>query len=153
MAKVFTIHYSLHDGEGNEIYSSVGKEPVAFIQGLEQMIPAIEKEVESMSEGEKKSLTLASADAFGERDEELVVEVPRDQIPAEEVSVGDQFTSDEDGPPFTAIEVTDEKITLDANHPLAGLDLVFDVELLEVRDASLEELEHGHVHGAGGHHH
>lgn len=153
MARVITFHYSMSDSSGNLIYSSEGKEPLAFIEGIGQILPSLEAELGSMNQGDKKHLELAPEQAFGPHDVNKVLEVPREQLPPQEISMGDQFQAGPDNPPLTVTKLTDTHVTLDGNHPLAGVDLTFELELLDVREATEEELEHGHVHGAGGHHH
>ena len=95
-------------------------------------------------------MTLTADQAFGEYDKTQVFEVTRDQLPQQEITVGDQFQDDPEAPPLTVIEVQESHVVMDRNHPLAGVDLVFDVTVVGTREATPEEIAHGHVHGEGG---
>jgi FKBP-type peptidyl-prolyl cis-trans isomerase SlyD len=151
--KVISFHYTMTTAEGEKIYSSLEKEPLAFIEGSGQIMPALEAVLHGMSAGEKKKITLTADQAFGEYDKEQVFQVSREQLPQQEINVGDQFQDDPEAPPLTVIEVADDHNVMDRNHPLAGVDLVFDVEVTGIREATPEEIAHGHVHGEGGAHH
>jgi FKBP-type peptidyl-prolyl cis-trans isomerase SlyD len=154
--KVVSFHYTLKDSSGAVLESSHGQEPMSYLEGVGQIIPGLERQLHGLQKGDKKAVQVPAADAYGEYDEALVVEVPRQHIPKKDVQVGDQFHAQgEDGDARVVVvtEVTDKTVTVDANHPLSGQDLHFDVEVTEVRDATAEEVEHGHAHGAGGHHH
>jgi FKBP-type peptidyl-prolyl cis-trans isomerase SlyD len=155
--KVATLHYTLKDDKGALIESSVGNEPLAYIHGIGNLIPGLEEKLEGKGAGDKVQAVVKPEDAYGERDEELIEEVDRAEFDeGEELEVGKEFQyDDEDGNVFhvRVVKVGDTKVTIDGNHPLAGQTLSFDVEVLSVRDASKEELEHGHVHGEHGHHH
>ena len=148
--KVISFHYTMTTAAGEQIYSSLDKEPLAFIEGNEQIMPALEAVLQGMSEGESKKVTLTADQAFGEYDKTQVFEVTRDQLPQQEITVGDQFQDDPEAPPLTVIEVADNHVVMDRNHPLAGVDLVFDVTVVSTREATPEEIAHGHVHGEGG---
>lgn len=155
--KVVTIDYTLTDDQGNVIDSSKGGEPLAYIHGLGNIIPGLESALEGKQAGDAMNVSVDPAEGYGERDENLLQSVPRQMFETpEEIQVGMQFhTMTEDGNMMvvTVAEVTSETITVDANHPLAGQTLNFDVTIVGVRDATEEELEHGHVHGEGGHQH
>ena len=153
--KVVTMEYTLTDPEGTTIDTSRGREPLAYIQGAGGIIPGLEAALEGRSSGEQLQVTIAPEDAYGDRDEQLLQVVPRDRFDVQDVEVGMQFhaQSEQGTHVVTVISVTDEEVTVDANHPLAGVTLNFDVEVMDVREASEEELAHGHVHGPGGHHH
>ena len=154
-AKVISFHYTLTDPSGKRLDSSEGDEPLSFLEGVGQIIPGLESALSKLKVGEKKQIKVAAKDAYGTRDENRVIEVPLAQLPKKDVKIGDMFQAGQDhrSPPLTVIKVTPEHATLDANHPLAGVDLTFDVEITEIRDATAEEVDHGHAHGAGGHHH
>jgi FKBP-type peptidyl-prolyl cis-trans isomerase SlyD len=155
--KVATLHYTLKDDKGALIESSVGNEPLAYIHGIGNLIPGLEEKLEGKQAGDKVQAVVKPEDAYGERDEELIEEVDRAEFDeGEDLEVGKEFQyDDEDGNVFHVriVKVGDTKVTIDGNHPLAGQTLSFDVEVLNVREASKDELEHGHVHGEHGHHH
>ncbi|HUK81692.1 MAG TPA: FKBP-type peptidyl-prolyl cis-trans isomerase [Verrucomicrobiae bacterium] len=153
--KVISFHYILTDSAGKTLDSSAGTEPLTFLEGVGQIIPGLESHLCTMKVGEKKNVTVKAKDAYGEKDAANIAEVPLDQMPTREIKVGDQFRAGRDShaPVVTVTKVTETHVTLDGNHPLAGKDLTFDVEISEIRDATQEELAHGHAHGAGGHHH
>ena len=154
--KVVSFHYTLKDGKGTQLESSFGDEPLSYLEGVGQIIPGLESQIKGLVKGDKKTVHVKAADAYGEFEKELIVEVPRDQIPKKDVVVGDRFHADS-GQGHTQVvvvtAVTDQHITVDGNHPLAGQDLTFEVEIQDVRDASKEELQHGHALGPGGHNH
>jgi FKBP-type peptidyl-prolyl cis-trans isomerase SlyD len=153
--KVVTLDYTLTDEAGEVLDSSKGQEPLVYLHGAGNIIPGLEAALEGKEEGAALQVKIAPDDGYGERDEELVKEIPRDRFPPGEVEVGMTFHAE--GPQgsriVTVVEVSPESVTVDANHPLAGVTLAFDVKVLAVRDATLEELKHGHVHGADGHDH
>ncbi len=153
--RVISFHYTLTDPTGKTLDSSIGNAPLTFLENGGQIIPGLEKELQKSKTGEKKRVLVKSAEAYGTRDPKNVVEVSLDKMPTKQIKVGDRFHAGNDihSPVVTAIKVTNTHVTLDGNHPLSGMDLTFDVEVMEVRDATHEEISHGHVHGAGGHHH
>ena len=155
--KVATIDYTLTDDQGTLIDSSKGGEPLAYIHGIGNLIPGLEEALEGKSAGDELSVSIQPDQAYGKRDEELLQAVPRTHFDGvDELQVGMQFrASSEDGDErvVTVVEVGDEQVTVDGNHPLAGQILNFEVKIVEVRDATQEELDHGHVHGPGGHNH
>lgn len=153
--KVVTMDYTLTDEQGNTIDTSDGREPLAYIHGVGGIIPGLEAALEGRSPGEQLQVKIAPEDGYGDRDETLLQVVPRDRFDVEDVNVGMQFHAQaEDGVSVvTVVAVSDAEVTVDANHPLAGVTLNFDVEVKDVRDATEEELSHGHVHGPGGHEH
>jgi len=153
---VVSIDYTLTNNRGQVIDSSSGREPLAYLQGHQNIISGLESALEGKSAGDRVQVTIAPAQGYGERDEALCHSVPRKMFEdADQVQVGMQFhTMTEHGPQVVTVTAVDaEQITVDANHPLAGETLNFDVTVVEVREASPEEREHGHVHGPGGHHH
>jgi FKBP-type peptidyl-prolyl cis-trans isomerase SlyD len=153
--KVISFHYVLTDSSGKTLDSSTGSEPLTFLEGVGQIIPGLESELLGMKVGEKKRVAVKAKDAYGEKDAGNVIEVPLEKMPTRTMKVGDQFRAGQDNhsPVVTVAKVTETHVTLDGNHPLAGMDLSFDVEITEVRDATKDELTHGHAHGPGGHHH
>lgn len=155
--KVVTIDYTVTDGQGEVIDSSKDGDPLVYIHGVGHLIPGLEKEVEGKSAGDKLTVVVPPEEAYGQRDEALRQVVARDQFEdPDKLQVGMQFEARGEGSDsqvVTIVSIEGNDVTLDANHPLAGVTLHFEVEVTEVRDASQEELDHGHVHGEGGHHH
>ena len=152
---VVSVHYKLTDTAGKTLDSSAGSEPLTFLEGVGQIIPGLEAELRSMKVGDKKHLTIKAIDAYGEKDTANIAEMPLEKMPTRAIKVGDQFRAGNDArsPVVTVTKVTDSHVTLDGNHPLAGMDLTFDVEVTEIRAATEDELAHGHAHGPGGHGH
>lgn len=149
-------NYILKDSAGNLLDQSENGSPLGYIHGLGHIIPGLEKVMEGKIKGDKFKIEIAPPDAYGDKREELVQVVPRDQFPeSEDLELGMQFQVDSPQGPFvvTVTELKTESVTVDGNHPLAGVTLNFDVEVTEVRTATPEELAHGHIHGPGGHHH
>jgi len=154
--KVVSIHYTLTNTEGTVLDSSSGSDPLAYLHGFGNIIPGLENALTGKAAGDKLSVTVDPEQAYGTRDERLVQDVPRGAFKGvDQLAPGMQFQAQ--GPEGTRLvivtKVAEDLVTVDANHPLAGQTLHFEVEVSEVRDATAEELEHGHVHGAGGHHH
>ncbi len=150
--KVASIHYTLTDNDGKILDSSSGREPLTYIQGIGNLIPGMEEGLEGKSKGEKLSLKISPEKGYGVEDEALTQRVPRTAFGGQEVKVGMQFQTNQGGV-VTVTHVGLSEITVDANHPLAGVELNFAVEIMDIRPATEDEIAHGHVHGAGGHHH
>lgn len=155
--KVVSIHYTLTNADGETIDSSRGRgEPLAYLHGHGNIIPGLESALSGKTEGEKLNVQVEPGEGYGERHDQLIQEVPRSAFEGvDTLEPGMQFQA-ETGQGvrlFTITDVQGDQVTIDGNHPLAGQTLNFDVEVAEVRDASAEELEHGHVHGPGGHEH
>lgn len=153
--KVVSIHYTLTDNNGTVLDSSAGREPLDYIHGMGHLIAGMEEGLEGRTAGEKLQLKISPEKGYGVRNEEFVQQVPVSAFGGQEVKPGMQFEAGNDGQRYivTVTSVSDEGVTVDGNHPLAGVELNFDVEVLTVRDADADELAHGHVHGPGGHHH
>ncbi len=151
--RVISFHYTLTNTAGEKLDSSQGDHPLTFMEGVGQIIPGLETHLRSMKPGDKRKVLVKAAEAYGTRDDSLVLEVERKKLPNKQVKIGDQFRTNQYPTPLTVTKLTDSHATLDANHPLAGQDLTFDVEITEVRDATADEIAHGHAHGPGGHHH
>jgi FKBP-type peptidyl-prolyl cis-trans isomerase SlyD len=154
--RVVTIHYTLKDDQGAVIDSSSGGEPLAYIQGHGNLVAGLEKALEGKQDGNSIAVSVPPAEGYGVRDEALIQRVPKRALQGSgEIKKGMQFQArTEDGMRlFTVTAVMGDMVTLDGNHPLADQTLHFDVEVVGVREATSEELEHGHVHGIGGHHH
>ena len=153
--QVISFHYTLTDQDGKKLDSSRGAQPLTFLSGLGQIIPGLEKELIMMKSGDRKTVNVTHQDGYGAFNPGLAYKVSRSQLPTKEIKLGDVFATGE-GATYQEVKVvdlTDEFAMLDGNHPLAGKDLTFDVEITTVRIASPEEVSHGHVHGEGGHHH
>jgi FKBP-type peptidyl-prolyl cis-trans isomerase SlyD len=156
MKRVIGFHYTLTDKSGTTLDSSIGDEPLYFLEGAQQIIPGLESVLGLMNVGDKRKIEVKSQDAYGEINPELIVKVKRTQFPPDaNLQIGDQFqvNNDNHSPVFTIISVETEEVTVDGNHPMAGKDLFFDVEIIGMRDATQEEIGHGHAHGAHGHGH
>ena len=154
--KVVSINYTLTDEEGTIIDTSTGREPLIYLHGTGNLIIGLEEALEGKASGEAFKVVVAPAKGYGVRDESLMQALPPTQFSGvPEVQPGMQFQANtEQGPVIiTIIEVQEDKIIVDGNHPLAGVHLNFDVEIVDIREATAEELDHGHVHGPGGHHH
>jgi FKBP-type peptidyl-prolyl cis-trans isomerase SlyD len=153
--KVVSIHYTLTNNEGDVLDTSSGGEPLNYIQGIGALIQGMEEGLEGKSLGDKLQLKIAPEKGYGVLQMEMIQQVPMSAFGGQMVSPGMQFEAGSEEQRFlvTVKEVTDEFVIIDGNHPLAGVELNFDVEVLEVREATEEELAHGHVHGPGGHHH
>jgi len=155
--QVVTMNFTLKDDQGNVVDSTTGQESFSFISGSKQILPKLEERIGEMLIGSKKSVVLLAEDGYGEYQEEAVRTVSRSEFPPDtEIEVGQGFfATAPDGKhvQFFIKNIDGDKVKVDFNHPLAGKELHFEVELLDLRDATPEELEHGHVHGEGGHHH
>jgi FKBP-type peptidyl-prolyl cis-trans isomerase SlyD len=153
---VVSFNYTLTDDHGKVIDSSDGREPLTYLQGSGQIVPGLEKAMDGHKVGDRFDVDVVPEEGYGIRHAELVQEVPREAFQGvDDVQPGMQFQGQ--GPQgvinVTVTKVEDGKVHIDGNHPLAGQTLHFAVEVTGVREASAEELAHGHVHGEGGHHH
>jgi len=154
---VVTVNYKLSDAQNNLIED--GSQPMVYLHGgYENTLPKIEEELDGKETGYATTLQIEPDDAFGDYDPALVKVEPRNRLP-EPLEVGMQFEGMPDGAApddealiFTVTDIADDKVVLDGNHPLAGMALRFELEVVEVRAATDEEVQHGHVHGAHGHH-
>ena len=150
--KVASIHYTLTDNAGKVIDSSAGRDPLHYIQGIGNLIPGMEEGLEGKKVGDKFNLKVSPEKGYGVKDDNLKQRVPRSAFGEQKIEKGMQFQTNH-GQVVTVTEVGLSEITVDANHPLAGVELNFAVEVLSIREATEDELAHGHVHGPGGHHH
>lgn len=149
---VVAFHYTLTNDAGEVLDSSEGREPLTYLHGTGNIIPGLEKQLEGASPGEKLNVSVTPEEGYGEVQEQLMQEVPRDAFQGvENVEPGMQFQAQTEGGPLmvTVKKVEGDTVVVDGNHPLAGQNLTFDVEISDVREASAEEVEHGHVHGEG----
>jgi FKBP-type peptidyl-prolyl cis-trans isomerase SlyD len=155
--KVVTLHYTLRDDKSEIIESSVGGEPMLYLHGAQNIVPGLEKALAGQGVGFKGKVTVPAAEAYGERVDVPPQVVPRTAFPAHvELEVGMSLLAR--GPnnqqvPVWVVAVEADKVLVESQHPLAGVTLNFDVEVLSVRDATAEEQAHGHPHGEDGHHH
>jgi FKBP-type peptidyl-prolyl cis-trans isomerase SlyD len=157
--KVVMMDYTLKDGDGQVIDTSEGSDPLAYLHGAENIIPGLERELEGKSVGDNIQTVVQPADGYGERNNELQQAVAREnfeEVPDLEVGMQFRVPADDEEENFVVVTVVgfdEETVTVDGNHPLAGVTLHFDVTIREIREATAEELAHGHVHGPGGHEH
>jgi FKBP-type peptidyl-prolyl cis-trans isomerase SlyD len=153
---VVSIDYRLHLGDGNTVDASKEGAPLVYLQGHGQIVPGLERALEGCGVGEVKSVAVPPAQGYGEHDPEGVQEVPRERFPEgmvpKEGAVLSATTPEGDEVPFVVKEVRPQTVVVDLNHPLAGKTLHFDVTVREVRQATADELSHGHAHGPGGAH-
>ncbi|HEY8508069.1 MAG TPA: peptidylprolyl isomerase [Steroidobacteraceae bacterium] len=153
---VVTIHYTLRDDAGRVLDSSEPQEPISYLHGHGNLVPGLERELTGKSVGDKLNVKLSPAEGYGERDEQLVHQVPRRALQGiDNISVGMRLhaRTQHGTTVVTVTKVAGDMVTLDGNHPLAGQTLNFEVEIADIRPATAEELSHGHVHGPGGHDH
>jgi FKBP-type peptidyl-prolyl cis-trans isomerase SlyD len=153
---VATIDYTLTSPDGQVLDSSKGREPLAYLHGASNIIPGLENALEGKKEGDSVQVTVPPGQGYGERDDRMVQSVPRANFQGtQEISPGMQFQAQTSQGPrvVTVVKVDPDQVTVDANHPLAGMELNFDVKVVGVRPASHEEIAHGHAHGEGGHQH
>jgi FKBP-type peptidyl-prolyl cis-trans isomerase SlyD len=153
---VVSFDYTLKSDDGEVIDTSEGGEPLTYLHGTGSIVSGLESALDGRVAGDSLQVVVAARDGYGERDDSLVTEATRSQFPkSAKIAVGMQFEAN--GPQgrqvVTVSSIDGDRIVLDANHPLAGKTLHFDVKIVEVRAATAEELRHGHVHGPGGAHH
>ncbi|MDX1693074.1 MAG: peptidylprolyl isomerase [Ketobacteraceae bacterium] len=155
--KVVTLHYKVVDVDsGQVIDSSENSDPLVYLHGAQNIIPGLENALEGKDVGDEIEVTVAPEDAYGERSDERIQKVPMEAFKdIEKVEPGMAVTAQTEHGPVNLVvtEVDESTVTVDANHPLAGKSLTFNVKIEEVRDASEEEKAHGHVHGPDGHAH
>ena len=155
---VVTIDYTLTDNDGHVIDSSrtEGQEPLTYLHGAGNIIKGLETKLEGKSTGDAVQVAVPPAEGYGEWDKKKIIEVPKKQFEGvPKLEIGMQFTAESNkGEQLVRVtKIEGEKVTVDANHPLAGKTLNFDVTIKNVRAATPEEIDHGHIHGNGGHHH
>ena len=153
--RVLSFHYVLTNNNGEVLDSSRDTEPFQAMEGKQQIIPGLEEEIFKLNPGDKKKIRVVADKAYGPVNEKLRMKVSRGELPQGEIGVGAQFSAGEGehGIIFSVMKIEGEDVYLDGNHPLAGVDLTFDVEVIALREATAEELQHGHAHGGEGHHH
>lgn len=153
---VISIDYTLKDDQGEILDTSDGRGPLLFIQGIGNIIPGLEKALEGKVIGDHVKVRIAPEDAYGVREDSLIQKVPKDQFETPDtLEIGMQFEveTEQGHMVVSVVQIEEFHIMVDGNHPLAGVPLNFDVRIKDIRSASKEEMAHGHVHGAGGHHH
>jgi FKBP-type peptidyl-prolyl cis-trans isomerase SlyD len=154
--KVVTLNYTLTDNDGRVIDQSTDSS-FAYLHGANNIIPGLENALHGKKAGDEMNVSVSPQEGYGERDNSKTQQVPKEMFPeGAEIEPGTQFHAQGPNGETVVVSVTsveDDTVTVDGNHPLAGVHLNFAVEIVEVRDASREEIEHGHVHGPGGHHH
>jgi FKBP-type peptidyl-prolyl cis-trans isomerase SlyD len=155
--KAVAIEFTLKDEAGETLETSVGKDPLWYLQGLGNLVPGLEKALEGKEVGDTVDVKLAPADGYGERDDKEIRNVPLRKFKAQRVQVGGRYQiqgQGDDGPQVVVVKsVTGDYALVDGNHPLAGMTLHFVCKVIDVRDATEDEQQHGHVHGPEGHGH
>lgn len=153
--RVFAFNYVLKGADGQILDATEEGEPLAFLEGSGQIIPKLEEVVLTMKEGEKRTVKLDAKDAYGLPDVKMKMNVPKKDLAHLTVEEGAflQLNLGEQTKVVRVAEISEENVVLDGNHPLAGVDLVFDIDMVTVREATAEEGQHGHAHGAHGHGH
>ena len=162
---VVSFHYTLTDKDGKVIDSSLtdkdgkvieGNQPLTYLHGQGQIVPGLENTLAGKVVGDKLDVNVSAEEGYGEHQDFMVQQVPREAFQGvDDIEVGMQFQAQtpQGGMTVTVTAVDETTVTVDGNHPLAGQDLFFAVEVVTVREATEEEISHGHVHGEGGHHH
>lgn len=154
--KVVSLNYTLKNSEGLLIDTSEGREPLVYLHGVGGLIPGLESALEGTEKGFASMVVISPEDAYGKRNEDLLHVVPKSGFHGdEEMSLGMQVQLEtENGPAIATIsKIEGDEVTLDMNHPLADMELHFDISIVDVREATADEISHGHAHGPGGHHH
>lgn len=152
--RVLSFNYTLKDMQG-QVLDESSDGPLSFLEGAGQIIPALEDAIKNLPIGGSKVVKLKAKDAYGEPDPKMVMDVPKKELAHLKVEVGSflQLQLQDQVKVVRVTEITDDKVVLDGNHPLAGVDLEFDITMKDSREATAEEMAHGHAHGPGGHHH
>ena len=153
---VASFNYTLTNDAGEVIDTSEGRAPLAYLHGAGNIVPGLEKEMTGRQAGDKFQVVVQPEEGYGQPNPMLVQTVPREAFQGvDQIEVGMEFQAQTPQGPLSVVvsKVDADSVTVDGNHPLAGKTLHFAIEVTEVRDASVEELAHGHVHGPGGHHH
>lgn len=153
--RVIAFNYVLKNSTGELLDSSEPNQPMPFLEGRQQIIPALEAEIVKMSEGDKKTVALTAKDAYGEFRQDMLMDVPKEELAHLKIDIGShlQLQLNQQVRVVKVTQISDTTVTLDGNHPLAGVDLVFDIEIALVRQATADEIAHGHAHGLHGHAH
>ena len=153
--KVISIHYTLTNNKGEVLDKSGTDAPLVYLHGAGNIIPGLENALTGKGAGDKLNVTIPPEQAYGVRMENMVQTVQRDMFGGiDNIEAGMQFHAEGNTGPVvvTVTEINGDDLTIDGNHPLAGETLTFDVEVADIRDATADELEHGHIHGPGCNH-
>lgn len=153
MRRVLAFNYVLKGPDGTVLDASENGQPLPFLEGSGQIIPKLEEEIKGLNEGEKKNVKIAAAEAYGEVRENMFMDVPKEELahlPQLELGAHLRLELGEGAHIVRVSKITDTHVTLDGNHPLAGQNLEFDVEMVLIREATTEEVLHGHPHGLHG---
>jgi len=153
--RVIAFNYTLKNAAGEVLDASEPNQPMPFLEGRQQIIPALEAVISKLSEGDKKKVTLSAKDAYGDFRTDMIMEVPKEELAHLKLDVGAhlQLQLEKQTRIVKVTKISDTHVTLDGNHPLAGVDLEFDIEIVLIREATAEEIRHGHAHGLHGHAH
>ena len=153
--RVIAFNYTLTNSAGEVLDASEPNQPMPFLEGRQQIIPALEDIISKLNEGEKKKVTLTATEAYGDFRKDMIMEVPKEELAHLKLELGAhlQLQLEKQNRVVKVTKITDTHVTLDGNHPLAGVDLIFDVEIVLIRPATADELKHGHAHGLHGHAH
>lgn len=153
--QVIAFNYVLKNKGGELLDASEPNQPLPFMVGQQQIIPKLEEILVTMSEGDKKNVSLLAKDAYGDFRQDMIMEVPKEELAHLKIEVGShlQLQLQNQVRVVKISKISESHVTLDGNHPLAGVDLVFDVEVVLKREATADEVAHGHVHGLHGHSH
>jgi FKBP-type peptidyl-prolyl cis-trans isomerase SlyD len=152
---VVTIEYTLKNDAGEVLDKSEGRGPLVYLHGVGNLVPGLEKALDGKAAGDTLDVSLAPEEGYGNRDEKLVRKIPLRKIQDPRPQPGKRYRAQvDDGLRIVLVTgLSGDYASVDANHPLAGITLHFNVKIVGVREATAEELAHGHVHGQGGHHH
>lgn len=156
MRQIIGFHYRLKNGAGEVLDSSEGAHPMLYLAGSGQVLIPLDKELQKLEVGDKATLSFAAKDAYGEINPALKMNVKLRQFPIGtlvEPGLRFRINNEPGSPMFRVINVLGEEVFIDGNHEMAGVDVTFDVEITEKRDATKDEIAHGHAHGVGGHQH
>jgi FKBP-type peptidyl-prolyl cis-trans isomerase SlyD len=159
MRRVLAFNYVLRGPDGNVLDASEQGQPLPYLEGAGQILPKLEEEIKDLKEGDKKNVKLTAADAYGEVRENMFMEVPKEELAhIPQLDIGAHLRLELSGGAHIVrvTKISDSHVTLDGNHPLAGQPLEFDIEMVLIREATSEEVSHGHphgLHGNAGHHH
>lgn len=155
--RVFAFNYVLKNSAGEILDASEKNQPLPFLEGKKQIIPALEQKILGMKEGDKQKFLLSATEAYGDYRTDMIMEVPKEELAHLNVQVGSflQLQLQDQVKVVKVTQISEKTVTLDGNHPLAGQELLFDVELVLIRQATDQEIQHGHAHGLHGqaHHH